>query len=87
MCWSTNETFNQASLTYENWENCRQKKGGHIYGKNEGGHNYGNDCTLYSLQCALYQGCQLNSRSNFQHDAPDVRMQNKHPLKYFCAVE
>ena len=37
MCWSTNETFNQASHTYENWENCRQKKGGHIYGKNEGG--------------------------------------------------
>ena len=37
VCWCTNEAFNQASPTKEIWENCPQKKGGHIYGKNEGG--------------------------------------------------
>ena len=36
VCWCTNEAFNQASPTKEFWENCPQKKGGHIYGKNEG---------------------------------------------------
>ena len=30
------EAFNQASPTKEFWENCPQKKDGHIYGKNEG---------------------------------------------------
>ena len=33
VCWCTNEAFNQASPTKEFWENCPQKKGGHIYGK------------------------------------------------------
>ena len=37
VCWCTNEAFNQASPTKEFWENCPQKKGGHIYDKNEGG--------------------------------------------------
>ena len=37
VCWCTNEAFNQASSTKKFWENCPQKKGGHIYGKNEGG--------------------------------------------------
>ena len=45
VCWCTNEAFNQASPTKEFWENCPQKKGGHIYGKNEGWHIYGNYCT------------------------------------------
>ena len=36
VCWCTKEAFNQASPTKEYWENCPQKKGGHIYGKNEG---------------------------------------------------
>ena len=38
VCWCTiSEAFNQASPTKEFWENCPRKKGGHIYGKNEGG--------------------------------------------------
>ena len=36
VCWCTNEAFNRASPTKEFWENCPQKTGGHIYGKNEG---------------------------------------------------
>ena len=36
VCWCTNEAFNRASPTKEFWENCPQKKVGHIYGKNEG---------------------------------------------------
>ena len=36
VCWCTNEAFDQASPTKEFWENCPQKKGGHIYCKNEG---------------------------------------------------
>ena len=36
VCWCTNEAFNQASPTKEFWENCPQKKVGHIYDKNGG---------------------------------------------------
>ena len=45
-----NYAFNQASSTKEFWENCPRKKGGHIYGKNEGGQNYGNDCRIWTLK-------------------------------------
>ena len=36
VCWCTNKALNQASPTKEFWENCPQKKDGHIYSKNEG---------------------------------------------------
>ena len=50
VCWRTNEAFNQASPTKEFWENCPQKKGGHIYDKNGGGHNYENYCTYMRIE-------------------------------------
>ena len=49
VCWCTNEAFNQASPTKEFWENCPQKKGGHIYGKNEGGGKITEMTVLFAL--------------------------------------
>ena len=57
VCWCTNEAFNQASPSKEFWENCPQKKGGHIYGKNEGGAKLRK--WLYILNIAIVQSTSI----------------------------
>ena len=61
VCWCTNEALNQASPTKEFWENCPQKKGGHIYSKNEGW------AYLRKLLCH-----ELTYRIQYSHKLPSV---------------
>ena len=60
VCWCTNEAFNQASPTKEFWENCPQKKGGHIYGKNEGWAYLRKLQYQFLVKRCLSEGCPIS---------------------------